>query len=309
MRLLFFFLDGIGLGPADPDTNPFARADMPHLQGLLGGRRLLFEPDLLDPDPRSTSRASLLALDAALGVPGLPQSATGQATLLTGDNVPAALGFHYGPKPNPLVAERLRNGNLFSSLAKKGRRAALLNAYPPAYFAAIQSGRRLFSAIPLAVTSAGLPLKTDADLFAGQALSADLTGEGWRDRLGFSRMPLLSPRQAGERLAHLARQGDFSFFEFWLTDYVGHKQDMAAALALLATFDQALAGLVEAWDDQEGLILLTSDHGNLEDLSTRRHTYNRVPALLIGAPHLRQIFSADLADLTGVAPAILNLLG
>lgn len=306
MRLLFLFLDGVGLGPADPATNPFARAHMPHLQGLLGGR-LLIEPDLHD--PRSTSRASLLALDAALGIPGLPQSATGQATLLTGDNVPATLGFHYGPKPNPLVAERLRNGNLFSSLAKKGRRAALLNAYPPAYFAAIQSGRRLFSAIPLAVASAGLPLKTDADLFAGQALSADLTGEGWRDRLGFSRMPLLSPRQAGERLAHLAGQGEFSFFEFWLTDYVGHKQDMAAALALLATFDQAIGGLVEAWDDQEGLILLTSDHGNLEDLSTRRHTHNRVPALLIGAPRLRQRFSAGLVDLTGVAPAILNLLG
>ena len=46
-------------------------------------------------------QVSLLALDAGLGVEGLPQSATGQAVLLTGVNIPAELGYHYGPKPNP----------------------------------------------------------------------------------------------------------------------------------------------------------------------------------------------------------------
>ena len=44
---------------------------------------------------------------------------------------------------------------------------------------------------------------------------------------------------------------------------------MTAARTLLATFDEVLGGLVSAWDDAAGLILLTSDHGNLEDLSTR----------------------------------------
>lgn len=316
MRLLFLFLDGVGLGANDPGINPFALVEMPHLQSLLGGNRMLLDaiPAVKSSHPArlaslQTERGTLLALDASLGVGGIPQSATGQATLLTGVNVPAAIGYHYGPKPNQVVAEFLRNGNLFTTLQRRGKTAALVNAYPPGYFAAIESGRRLFSAIPLAFSSAGIPLKTGHDLFAGMALSADFTGQGWRDRLGLPETPLITPFQAGERLASLAKGVDLAFFEFWLSDYAGHSQDQEAARTLLISFDQVLAGLLEAWDDDQGLILITSDHGNLEDLSTRRHTSNPVPALLIGNQTSRDTFSASLHDLTGVAPAILNFLG
>ena len=302
-RLLFLFLDGVGLGLDDPDKNPFVRASMPNLQSLLGGRRLLAQNA-----PFIGERATLLALDAGLGVAGLPQSATGQATLLTGQNVPAALGYHYGPKPNPEVAEFLRNGNLFSRLRGNKRRAEFLNAYPPRYFDSIHSGLRLYSAIPLAATSAGLPLKTAGDLETGQALAADFTAQGWRDHLGLTGVPVLSPSEAGERLAALSKGSDFSFFEYWLSDYAGHRQDMDGAIGLLEGFDQVLGGLLEDWDDHQGLILVTSDHGNLEDLSTRRHTANPVPGLIIGDVSLRHSFSAGLHDLTGVAPAILDFL-
>ncbi len=73
-------------------------------------------------------------------------------------------------------------------------------------------------------------------------------------------------------------------------------------------FDQVLGGLLDAWDDNSGLILVTSDHGNLEDLATHRHTSNPVPALLVGAEALRRPFAADLHDLTGIAPAIERFL-
>ncbi len=303
MRILFLFLDGVGLGADAPAINPLASAAMPHLTGLLDGHKLV-----AGAAPLETARATLLALDACLGVDGLPQSATGQATLLTGRNVPQEIGYHYGPKPNPAVAEYLRNGNLFRALDQAGRRAALLTAYPQGYFDAIHSGRRLYSAVPLAVTSAGLPLKTTADLFAGQALSADFTGQGWRERLNLPDTPLLTPAQAGRRLAELAGQSDFSFFEYWPSDYAGHRQDGDAARALLAAFDEVLGGLAAAWDDDAGLILITSDHGNLEDLSTRGHTANPVPGLVIGAPALRGPFSASLRTLADVAPAILRAL-
>jgi hypothetical protein len=302
MRLLFFFLDGVGLGSDEPASNPFAAAAMPNLIELLDGRRLV------DPSaPLETDRATLVALDACLGVPGVPQSATGQAALLTGRNVPAELGYHYGPKPNPPVVEILQNGNLFRQLTRDGRQAALLNAYPPSYFAAVESGRRLYSAIPLAVTSAGISLKTAADLYAGRALSADFTGRGWRERLKLGDTPVLTTVEAGMRLAHLAAAYDFSFFEYWPSDYAGHAQDMVGACALLTAFDQVLGGLLSAWDDAAGLILITSDHGNLEDLGTRSHTTNRVPALVIGAPELRGRFVLGLHDLTGIAPAIMRL--
>jgi hypothetical protein len=301
MKFLFLFLDGIGLGSGGPASNPFARVDMPRLKDLLEGRALLASAA-----PYQSQRATLLALDACLGVEGLPQSATGQATLLTGANVPAGIGRHYGPKPNPEVAEYIRNGNLFATLRKKGHSAALLNAYPPRYFEAIQSGLRLYSAIPLAVTSAGIPLKTAADFFAGRALSADFTGEGWRERLDYPEAPVLSPYQVGEHLAQLARQYDFAFYEVWMTDYAGHMQDMASACSILETFDGVLDGLLDSWDDQAGLIFITSDHGNMEDLSTRRHTSNPVPGLAIGAPGLRRAFTEALKDIAGVAPAILQ---
>ncbi len=299
MKLLFVFLDGVGLGPDDPDVNPFAGAEMPHLQALLGGRRMLAQSA-----PYHGARASLLALDACLSVEGLPQSATGQAAILTGQNVPALLGYHYGPKPNPPVAAFLRNGNLFNQLKQRGRRSVFLNAYPPRYFEAIHSGHRLYSAIPLAVTSAGLALKTAADLHAGQALAADFTAQGWRDVLHLADTPVITPFQAGARMTEIAAQHDLTFFEYWLSDYAGHRQEMPQALSLLATLDDVLSGILHAWQDDQGLVLITSDHGNLEDLSTRRHTRNPVPAILIGSSQLRRDFSAGLNSLADLAPAI-----
>jgi len=302
MKFLFLFLDGVGLGDGNPNNNPFARVVMPTLQELLGGQRLLKATA-----PYECERATLIGLDACLGIEGLPQSATGQATLLTGINIPAKINNHYGPKPNPAVAGFLRDSNLFISVDKKGRQAALLNAYPPGYFEAIESGRRLYAAIPLAVTSAGIPLKTVEDLYAGQALSADFTGQGWRDHLGYQDTPVYTPNQVGEKLTNLTKAYDLAFFEFWPSDYAGHQQDMEAALAMLETFDQVLAGLLDTWDDQDGLILITSDHGNMEDLTTRRHTVNPVPGLVIGSKQMRETFTSKLNDLTGITPAILHL--
>jgi hypothetical protein len=297
MRLLFIFLDGIGLGENNPETNPFARAKMPNLNHLLEGRSLLKESA-----PFYGEHASLLAVDPAVGVSGLPQSATGQAILLTGINIPAELGYHYGPKPNREVAAYLKEATLFSRFVKEGRKAALLNAYPPRYFDGIDSGKRLYSSIPLAVINAGLPLFRHDDLFAGRALSADFTGEGWRTMLGFRDAPLMDAVHAGRNLASLAKEYDFSLFEYWASDYAGHKQQMEDAISLMETFDGVLGGLTGAWDD--GLILVTSDHGNMDDLSTRKHTSANVPALVIGEKTARAEFTRGMTDLTHIAPAI-----
>jgi hypothetical protein len=297
-RILFIFMDGIGLGVDDPETNPLARTEMPFLQSLLGGRKLTASAA-----PYESELVSLLALDAGLGVDGLGQSATGQAVLLTGINIPAELGYHYGPKPNPEVASYLKNGNtLFSWLRAENKKSALLNAFPPRYFSGIESGLRLYSSIPLAYTSAGYPLFTQEDFFQGRALSADFTGHGWRSMLQIAEAPIRSAREAGGKLAELARGYDFSMFEYWASDYAGHKQDMAWAVEQLEVFDGVLEGLIDSWDMDEDLVLVTSDHGNMEDLSTRRHTDAKVPGLVIGVKH--KSFVEGLRDLTGIAPGI-----
>ena len=124
--------------------------------------------------PFENEHLSLMAADPNLGVKGLPQSATGQAVLLTGINIPAELGYHYGPKPNPEVAQYLNDGTLFSKTVNAGKKTALLNAYPPRYFDGIDSGKRLYSSIPLALTNAGIPLFTDKDYFSCTPTSASM---------------------------------------------------------------------------------------------------------------------------------------
>jgi hypothetical protein len=301
MKFLFLFMDGVGLNGNDPTINPLAHTPMPNLEALLDGHKLL-----AGVPPLETARASFLSLDTTLGVDGMPQSATGQATLLTGLNVPQIVGEHYGPKPNQKVAAVIQGGTLFSELVARGYTAALLNAYPERYFASINSGKRLFSAVPLAVTSAGIRLKSTNDLMTGEALAADFTGEGWRTHLGYLDSPVMESGEAGRFLARLAVRYDFSFFEYWPSDYAGHRQDKDGAVMLLESFDKVLGGILEVWDDETGLVLITSDHGNMEDMSTRRHTYNPVPALVIGDRKLRERFTQNLKSLVDVAPAILQ---
>jgi 2,3-bisphosphoglycerate-independent phosphoglycerate mutase len=303
LKILFLFLDGIGLGKNDPEKNPFARARMPYLQSLLGGQTLIHETAPFEGD-----RATLLSVDPNLGVDGLPQSATGQAVLLTGINIPAELGYHYGPKPNPAVAQYLDGKTIFSKMVKAGKKTALLSAYPPRYFEGINSGKHLYSAIPLALTNAGLSLFTKDDYYAGNALAADFTGKGWREFLHLPNAPIYEPEEAGKKLAEIARQYDFSLFEYWATDYAGHKQDMESAVHQLENFDDVIKGLLETWQVEDGLILLTSDHGNMEDLSTRRHTAANVPLLLFGNKNRRREFQEDIHNLTGIALAISKFL-
>lgn len=296
------FLDGVGLAQPDAADNPFVPAAMPHLTGLLGEGWYLAGRGRI-----TTPRASLVPTDANLDVDGRPQSATGQATILTGRNVPQIVGEHYGPKPNPAVADVIRAGTLFHEVAAAGGRSALITPYPESYFAAIKSGRRLLSSVPLAAASAGLPLMGADDLRAGRAVSPDFTGAGWREHLGYADMPVLALSEAGRRIAAVAAEYDFSFFEHWPTDQAGHRGTLAAAAAHLEIIDAVVGGLLEAWDDAHGLLILTSDHGNLEEKSHRQHTRNPVPTILIGRDHAR--YAALIHDLTDIAAVVRDCLG
>lgn len=302
-RILVLFLDGIGLGSEDPKLNPIAAAPMPTIRKLLNGKSLVATSS-----PQENKIASLLALDAQLGVPGLPQSASGQAALLTGRNVPVEIGEHYGPKPNSAIAEILRENNIFMEVTRRGGSAGLLNAYPPRYFAAIESNLRLYSSIPMAVNAADIPLLNFEDLQKGQAFSADFTGRGWNMQDDFPTIPEYTPEQAGKLFGKVAQTYTLSWFDYWLSDYAGHRSTFEEAVTLLGTLDAVLGGLIEIWDLENDLIILTSDHGNLENLNVKGHTANPVPALLIGSLNLRRTFSAGASDLSDFFSGVLNVL-
>jgi 2,3-bisphosphoglycerate-independent phosphoglycerate mutase len=334
-KVLFLFLDGVGLGQDDPQINPFAGTCMPHTTALLGGHPLVAD-GFHSGNQRvlaNTERATLLGVDARLGVDGLPQSATGQAALLTGKNVPAWLGEHEGPKPTQPIMQLLGQGTVFTNLHQIARKADLLNAYPPRYFDSIERGYHLPGVIAFSARQAGIPLKTKDDLFQGNALSADFSGEGWRTHLGYADAPLLNIQQAAERFSSLAEENDLTIFEYWLTDVAGHHQDWQTAESILKTLDEVIASLDQHMADDHHLVLITSDHGNLEDMRTRHHTQNDVPLLLIGPQLAREAFLEALdmktvglragnhgaqrnlhgcrrnLDLTDIAPAMVRFIG
>ncbi len=301
--VLIFFLDGVGLGSSDPRINPFVSAKMPHLTRLLGCEEWYLRAN----GRLSSARASMAPTDTTMQLPGRPQSATGQAAILTGRNIPRLVGEHYGPKPNRAVAALIEEGTLFHEVAAAGRRAALLTPYPAGYFEAIESGKRLYSAVPLAVTSAGWPLFSADELRNGRAVSPGFTGQAWRDLLGYDDVPILTLPEAGRQIAAIASTYDLSFFEHWPSDRAGHRGTLSEAVSHLEMLDSVFGGLLETWDDQRGLLIVTSDHGNIEEKDHRLHTANPVPTILVGQGH--QQAASTIYNLADIAPVVRRALG
>ncbi len=301
MHVLFLFLDGVGIGQSDPERNPLARAQMPTLRGLLGGRGPFLEEGLIE-----TKNAVWVPTDATLGVAGLPQSATGQTAILTGQNASEAIGQHWGPWPTLALREMLEADNLFSKVIDGGGSVSYVNAFPESYFREMERGRRRYSAIPIAALAAEVPLLRYEDLVAGRAISAGLTNEGWRTFLGYPDAPLISAEEAGTRFRRLSEQHSLVFFEYWLTDFAGHRRPMAEPIEVLENLDMFLAGIMSDFPAEDSLLIMTSDHGNLEDLGTKVHTKNPVPTLLVGdGAHER---AAEIRSLVDILPAVLKTL-
>ncbi len=296
MSVLFVFLDGVGLGETNKEVNPFAAAHTPFLAEWLGGK-LTSSLEEVSEEYFVFTRA-----DATLGVDGLPQSATGQTTLLTGKNGATIMDRHYGPWPGPTLKRVLDEGTLFSGVVDAGKRAALANVYPRGYFWALEHGKQKLNVPVYAARAASVPLRTETDYADARAISADLTGKYLHAQNG---SPLRTPEEAGANLAALAAEFDFTFLDFWATDRAGHRWSFAESIKLVEQLDAFFSGLVSALENREEkeevTLLVTSDHGNLEDKTTKSHTVNPVPLIAFGpAAHLFQ----NVKSLLDVAPAV-----
>jgi hypothetical protein len=294
-------LDGIGLGDDDPTSNPFAAADYPTLTALAGGQRWLKSSRRAE-----AARSLFIPTDPRMGVPGKPQSASGQAAIITGRNIPALIGGHYGPRPNQPIRDLLAEDNFFQRVVAAGGRAALIEGYPPRRFEEIASGKALRASYQEALHQAGLPMFGEREFYSGDALAVDWTGEALRTHLGYTDTPLYTPFEAGRKMVEIARRYDFAMFSHWLTDVIGHRGTLEDGVRLLTLFDKVMAGALTAWDDENGLIIITSDHGNMEDLSHSKHTENDVPTVIVGSH--RQARAADIRTLADIVPAMARFL-
>jgi 2,3-bisphosphoglycerate-independent phosphoglycerate mutase len=299
-KVFFLFVDGVGIGPADASVNPLLVARLPNLEKLVGP---------IDMDAWRagvhTERATLVPLDATMGIPGLPQSATGQTALFTGVNAAKLIGRHKEGRPNRLLKSVLYKHGLIPVLCRAGLKATFANAYTTAAIPRYVAGEA-----PMSCTSAmayyGEGCFRDTAMFnRGEAVYFDLTGRYARRRGDDA--ALMTPARAGEALGRIALAHDFTLYEYFLTDFAGHRQNMARSVRYLEDVDAALGAVVDYYDLGRYLLILSSDHGNVEDLSTRSHTKNPVPLLAAGAGH--EEFASSCDDLMDVAPATFKYFG
>jgi len=303
-RVLMLFMDGVGIGKKDPAVNPLFAARLPALRSLGGG-----EIPSLGNRRLRTPRGAVLPLDATLGVEGLPQSGTGQTSLFTGVNGAALAGRHFGPHPYSTLKPVIASRSIFRRVSDAGKSPLFANAFPRRFFAYMEGKRARLTVTTLSCTTSGVPLLGAADLARGRGVSADITNAGWKS-LGHGDIGVIAPEEAGRRLAGLSREHDFVLFEYWRTDYAGHAMDPAEAVSVLETFDGMLAGILDAADPAETLLVITSDHGNIEDLSVKTHTRHPVPLFLHGAGAPEAAAGLDPApDLTCVTPLMLRHMG
>jgi hypothetical protein len=181
-------------------------------------------------EPTIPFGGELAVTDACLGVDGRPQSASGQTTILTGVNAPAAVGYHKQGFPNAPLLDIIREHSIFLQLKRAGvAPVTFANTYTDRFF---ETRPRWISATTAAVETAGLEFNRVDDLRAGRAVYQDFTNALLIER--GEDVALRTPMEAGEVLAGIAAQNRFTLYEYFITDKMGHAQTIRAGARCIA---------------------------------------------------------------------------
>jgi hypothetical protein len=263
--LLLIFIDGLGIGPGEPGRNPLAGFD---------AQVLRLTSESLGPFPNG---GICVPTDASLETQGLPQSATGQTTLFTGVNAPKHLGRHMQGFPGPSLKSLIEQNSLFRTMKNHGYKVTFANTFTPRFFT---ERPRWVSTTTFMTESAGIKLRQLDALEAGRSLFMDFTNRYLLEK--GMKVPLRSPEDAGDILVELSRDHHLCLYEYFLTDFEGHRGTYESAVELLTELDRFLDRVVNSIDHDLCSLAITSDHGNIEDMSSNRHTRNPVPTILLG---------------------------
>lgn len=295
MSVIFIFIDGVGLG-LNNDNNPLASKSWTSLSYFTEKKGLHIRCKEID-RPGHLFRP----IDANLGVTGLPQSGTGQTTLFSGINASKIAGKHYGPFPYSTTRYLLEKKSLFHKVLELDKKPIFMNAYPDLFFEKAEKRDR-WTATTLMVRSAGIPLHREKHIRSGEAITAEINQKIWKEKLNID-VPVITAEEAGERVIKASLENDLVLYEFFLTDKAGHRMEHDFAEEIRELLDPFLTTVIENISKKDTLVI-TSDHGNLEDLSTKTHTRNPVPLFVKGntAPF------RTAKSLMDVTPDILSVL-
>jgi phosphopentomutase len=296
-NVLMVFIDGVGIGKKDYSFNPFFRYGFKTLESIFGNIPSLENQEL------STETHFLFPTDAILGVEGLPQSGTGQASLFCGFNAPKFVGKHYGPYPYTTTFPILQKENILVHFKEKFKSSYFANAYPKVFFDYVNSGRTRLSVTTVTCKLADIKFNGVDDVINGNALTAELTNERWNQRLGYN-LEVISPATAARRLLSISGKYKFTLYEYYLSDHLGHLRLANEFEKLFTEMDEFLFTLLNEVDQNTTTLIICSDHGNLEDLSVKTHTKN--PALTITTGKSARAIAESVTDITQIKEAIIN---
>jgi bisphosphoglycerate-independent phosphoglycerate mutase (AlkP superfamily) len=260
-KVIVLFIDGVGLGSNDPKINPCCHSDT----GIFLNNSQLPE------------NGQKFALDAQMGVPGLPQSATGHTTLYTGINAPKHIDKHLTGFPNKELRKLLKTKSIFVRLKEIGFKCKFINAFRPVFFTTPE----IFANLHMSATTemnryADYNFSSFNDIREERALYHDYSNEE-NIQKGFD-LPIFSAQKAASILCNQSKNYDLILYEYFLTDFAGHAQDINRAINEIKKTEDIILSLIDQIDKRRTTLIVVSDHGNIEDLSTKSHTTN--PAFL-----------------------------
>ena len=160
MKVIFMFIDGVGIGNKDKETNPIYATKSLVLAKLIEQARF--------------------QADASLGVEGLPQSATGQTSIFTGVNAPAVLNRHMSGQPTITLKKIIYKVNMFGELKKMGLKVASANVYRDEYLTNmlnVKDRRNRPSVTSVMCMAEHMKFRTVEDFVNNNGVYHDITGD------------------------------------------------------------------------------------------------------------------------------------
>lgn len=291
------FLDGVGIGQKDFVSNPFFKYGFKTFEKIFG------EVPHLENSKLERKGKYLFPSDARMGVEGLPQSGTGQVSIFCGVNAPEFVGKHFGPFPYsttvPIIAEK----NILKYFKEENKKAYFANAYPQIFFDYLNSGKTRLNTTALCCKLSNIPLNTVTEVEQAKALTAEITNERWNKRLNYN-LKVIQPETGARRLIEIALQNDFTLYEYFLTDHLGHGRIPGEFNSIYDTIDRFLFTILSEVSSDKMTLVICSDHGNFEDLSIKMHTLN--PALTITAGLYAKEIAENINDLSDIKPSIIK---
>jgi hypothetical protein len=214
------------------------------------------------------------------------------------------VGRHVEGFPNTELRGLIAAHSIFRRLRAAGRACTFANAYVRGPGASLPLAHRSVTTV-MTCEALGVT-RQRAELEAGRAVFHDITRAS-APKIGVTDLPVISEKAAAGHLLNALREVDFCLFEYFLTDHAGHRGDLTWQLQVLATVDCFLAALQRGIDQERELILVVSDHGNIESRADHHHTANPVPWIAFGCAEEQA--RENCRSLMDVTPKILALLG